>query len=467
MIRNPRRPRLFPNYASGFSPMISPVAVGDNAQVVTAPGLLFSLSMAGLLVVLPRRYAMLPILALVCYMTMGERVVIGGVNFTMVRILLLFGWLRLLARGESGQLRWHTVDKVIIAWAIFRTINYTLVWGTTAALINRLGYAYDIVGAYFLFRFLIRDEQDIYRAIRYLAIFVVPVAILIVIEKATARNVFALLGGVPLIPELRDGVVRCQGPFAHSILAGTFGATTVPLFIGMWMFQRSGRMLAVAGLLASTTIVLMGGSSGPVLAYGAGVAGICAWIIRTRLHLVRWGLCVVLLVLHVFMNSPVWFIIARASVFSGSTGWYRGYLIDMSVRHLDEWWLIGTSRAHQWHYYLADVTNQYLVEGLSGGLITMSLFIALIALSFRSIGLCVRQPERQPESRYFVWTMGAALLSHSISFISVSYFDQNAIVFYFLLASITTLSVAQTRVARLQRPVRRTQPAAIFPIFAS
>ena len=33
------------------------------------------------------------------------------------------------------------------------------------------------------------------------------------------------------------------------------------------------------------------------------------------------------------------------------------------------------------------------------------------------------------------------LIVHAVSFISVSYFDQNAILFYFLLASIATLSV--------------------------
>ena len=225
--------------------MIDPAALGDNAQNITAAGLLFSLAMSGLLVALPRRYAILPIVVLVCYMTMGERIVILGLNFTMVRILLVFGWIRLLLKGEMVRLGWNAVDKLIIAWAIVRTVNYTLVVGSSAALINRLGYAYDIVGAYFLFRYLLRDSDDVCRTLRYLAMFIGPLAVLVITEKITGRNAFALFGGVPLISEIRDGVVRCQGPFSHSILAGTFGATTVPLFVGMWLYRRSSLSLTI------------------------------------------------------------------------------------------------------------------------------------------------------------------------------------------------------------------------------
>src|SRR5688572_33299534 len=107
--------------------MIDPAAVGDNAQIVTAPGLVFSLLMGGLLLVLPRRYALMPIIVLVCYMTMSERVVVMGLNFTMLRILLLFGWLRLMVKAELHRMRWNTVDRLIIAWAIVRTVNYFLV----------------------------------------------------------------------------------------------------------------------------------------------------------------------------------------------------------------------------------------------------------------------------------------------------------------------------------------------------
>lgn len=428
--------------------MIDPAALGDNAQNITAAGLLFSLAMSGLLVALPRRYAILPIVVLVCYMTMGERIVILGLNFTMVRILLVFGWIRLLLKGEMVRLGWNAVDKLIIAWAIVRTVNYTLVVGSSAALINRLGYAYDIVGAYFLFRYLLRDSDDVCRTLRYLAMFIGPLAVLVITEKITGRNAFALFGGVPLISEIRDGVVRCQGPFSHSILAGTFGATTVPLFVGMWLYRRSSLSLTILAVASSTVIVLMGGSSGPVLAYGFGLFALGLWPLRRSMRVIRWGLVLILLTLQFVMNSPVWFIIARASVFSGSTGWFRGFLIDMAIRHIGDWWLIGSNAYASWHFYLADVTNQYLVEGFSGGLLAMSLFISVLALSFGSVGCTANSTHFSYRQKRFAWALGATLLSHAVSFISVSYFDQNAILFYLLLAAIPALRADPLSAAR-------------------
>jgi hypothetical protein len=446
---------------------INPTTVGDNVEFVTPIGLAFTLLMALLLLTLPRRHAIVPVIVLVCYMTMGERIVLGGFNFTMIRVLLFFGWMRLLIKGEMRKVKWGLVDTLIIAWAIIRTVNYTLVWGTTDALVNRLGYAYNIVGAYFLFRFLVRDEEDVFRAIRYLAIAVGPLALIVLNEKLSARNLFAAFGGVPLIPEIRAGVLRCQGPFAHSILAGTFGATTIPLFVGMWLRQRSTLVLAMLAIASSTLIVAMGGSSGPVLAYAFGLLALSLWPLRMNLRPLRWGIVVVLLTLHFVMNSPVWFVIARASVFSGSTGWYRGFLIDMSVRHLDEWWLIGTTSAAKWHFYLADVTNQYLLEGLAAGMPAMLVFIGILAASFRSVGNAVRSKSADPKVRLLAWALGASLVGHAVSFISVSYFDQNVIIFYLLLASIAVVGavpVTASQNHRTKAPARQpVSPLAMWP----
>jgi hypothetical protein len=409
---------------------------------INTVGLLFTLLMCLLLLAVPRRYAMVPVIILVCYMSMGQRVVVGGLNFTMIRILLCCGWLRVIVRGEWTRLSWNAVDKLVIVWTVVRTINYALVWGSTSALINRAGYAYTILGAYFLFRMLIRNADDVQRGLRYLAICIGPLAVLILMEKTTAHNPFAIFGGVPPIPEIRDGVLRCQGPFSHSILAGTFGATCVPLFVGLWLRQTRYAALAVLAVLSSMVLVVMGGSSGPVLAFGLGLLGLGLWPLRNWMRAVRWAMAVVLGILQVAMNAPVWFVIARLSVFSGSTGWFRGFLIDMTFRHFSEWWLIGSNQAPTWHPFLLDVTNQYVAEGLDGGLLSMVLFIAILGYSFRSVGrvACNRDTDRR--LRLFAWSLGAALMGHVVSFISVAYFDQNAIVLYLLLASISVAGVA-------------------------
>jgi hypothetical protein len=424
-----------------------PTAFGGATSSVNTAGLLFTLAMGLLLLAVPRRYALAPVVLLVCYMSMGEGIVVAGLNFTMIRVLLCFGWLRIMMRGERIRLHLTTVDKLVIAWTVVRTVNYALVWSSTSALVNRAGYAFNILGAYFLFRLLIRNEDDVHRGLRYFAACIGPLSILILIEKTTGHNPFSIFGGVPPIPEIRDGVLRCQGPFSHSILAGTFGATSAPLFAGIWLRRKSYAALALMGMLSSAVIVVMGASSGPVLALAFGLLSVALWPLHHRMRLVRWAIVVVLVVLQVAMNAPVWFVIARLSVFSGSTGWFRGFLIDMTVRHFDEWWLIGSNAAPTWHPYLADVTNQYVAEGLDGGLLAMVLFIAILAFSFRAVGRAIRSDRPDRNIKLLVWSLGAALASHTVSLISVTYFDQTFVMFYFLLAVIVVLSKAPTALA--------------------
>ena len=422
----------------------------DGTNFITATGLTFSLAMALCLLLVPRRFAAVPIFILVCFMTMGERILVFGLNFTMLRILLLFGWVRVLARHEYHVPNFGPLDAVVVGWTIVRTVNYTLLWGTTAAFINRLGYAYDIIGAYFLFRFLIRDPKDVTRAIRYLALFVMPLALFMLLEKLTARNVFSVFGGVPFIPEMREGVVRCQGPFSHPILAGTFGATSLPLLIALWWQPRASRLLVVFATLAVLVITATAGSSGPALAAFAGILALCLWAMRAHMRILRWGCLIAVVVLQVVMNSPVWFVLARFSVFSGSTGWFRGFLIDQAVRHINEWWLIGTQSAAAWHPFLIDVTNQYIAEGFCGGIIAMALFIAMLAVAFRSVGRSVRRSHLEMPSKRLAWALGAALFAHAVTFISVTYFDQNFVMLYFLLASVSAVAAAQPVAASTQ-----------------
>ncbi|MBP1741122.1 MAG: hypothetical protein H6Q48_3415, partial [Deltaproteobacteria bacterium] len=87
------------------------------------------------------------------------------------------------------------------------------------------------------------------------------------------------------------------------------------------------------------------------------------------------------------------------------------------------------------------ITNQYVWEGVNGGLITLLLFLLMIGLCFRAVGLTLQKAENHPfEVRILIWSLGASLVSHLMSFFSVSYFDQVVMFWYFLLASISSAS---------------------------
>jgi len=417
--------------------------VTDGTTFINPLGLVFTLLMGLLLLVLPRKYALLPVIALLCYMTMGMRIMVGGLNFPMFRVLLLFGLAREILRREYRSIRLNSIDFAILWCTLASIITFTLLWRSSGAFVNRLGQAYDSIGFYFLFRSVLRSMDDIHRVVKFLAILLVPVAGLVVVEKFTAQNFFSVFGGVPPVDFVRDGVVRCQGPFAHPILAGTFGATLLPLFIGQWVGDKKSRFVPLLGIIASTTITISSGSSGPVLAYLAGGLGLGMWYLRKHMRTIRWGILLTIIGLHVVMKAPVWFLMARVDVFSGSSGWHRANLVDRCIANFGEWWLIGTRSTASWapeEQHLFDVTNQYISMATTGGLLLLVLFIMIIVRCFGGIGRAVRASEEgeQRAQSWQLWALGAALFTHVVSFMSVSYFDQNIVNWYLLLAMIST-----------------------------
>jgi hypothetical protein len=416
----------------------------DGSSFINAPGLIFTIVMGILLVVLPRKYALLPIIALTCYMTMGMRVMVGNLNFTMLRILMLFGWARLVFRGEMKGFRLNTLDKVLIIWSFVGLIAYTILWGSSDAFKYKLGSAYNNLGFYFMFRFLIRDMEELLQGIKLYALLVVPLAGFMIVEKMTGHDSFSIFGGVPPETYIREGTLRCQGPFAHPILAGTFGATLMPLFVGLWQ-QKKNRLIAFGGMVAAAIITMTSASSGPLLACILGLVAIAAWPLRLKMRKIRWGIVACLAALQLVMKAPVWFLLARVDVFNGSTGYHRALLIDRALANLSDWWLVGTQNTWKWASeddHLFDVTNNYILNGADGGLLTMILFIAIVAIAFKGVGRAVVGSDgKKPEAEVrMLWALGAALFAHAVTFISVSYFDQNFVNWYLLLAVIGTLT---------------------------
>jgi len=162
---------------------------------------------------------------------------------------------------------------------------------------------------------------------------------------------------------------------------------------------------------------------------------------------VRWVILIGLVSLHMIMKAPVWFLIGRLAEFTGGTGWHRSELIDTAIRHFNEWWLVGTTYTAHWMSYtsfdpnMADITNQFILEGVNGGIWRMGAFIIIIVLCYSGLGKSNLILKDQPiDLRIFSWSLGAALFTHIMSFLSVSYFDQIIVFWYLLLAMISILS---------------------------
>lgn len=374
-------------------------------------------------------------------MTLGQGIEIGPFSFTVIRMLLAVGVVRIIARGERLAGGINGLDGAMLVWAAWALMSSAFHTELSAALINRAGLVYNSCGIYFLLRVFCQSLDDVVGLCRITAILLVPLAAEMLYESLTRHNLFSMLGRVSESPVVREGRIRAQGPFAHSILAGTIGAVSLPLIIGLWRWRRRA---AVVGIIACLVMVFASASSGPILSGIAALGALWMWHYRHRLRLIRWFGVLGYIGLDLVMQAPAYFLIARIDLTGGSTGWHRARLIQSAFQHFDEWWLGGTDYTRHWmptgvtwspdH---TDITNHYIQMGVIGGLPLMLLFIGVLARGFSFVGQMLQDGTGVPaDFQFVVWALGASLFGHATTFISVSYFDQSFVFLYVTLAAI-------------------------------
>jgi hypothetical protein len=414
---------------------------------MNAYSLLFVVLTAAALAVVPRKWAALPLLVGACYATMDQALELGALHFTASRMLIAVGVLRVMLRGEWPAGGMNTLDRLMSAWAAWALLSTLFHADPGAALVNRLGLVYNACGIYLLVRAFCRSLDDAVDLCGAAAILLLPLAAGMLIESLTRYNLFSILTDNPLIPEIRDGRVRAQGPFAHSILAGSAGACSLPLMLPLW---RTRRKTAVLGVAACSIMVMTSGSSGPILSAAAALFALGFWRFRRHARLMRRLAVLGYLGLDLVMKAPAYYLISRLDLTGSSTSWHRSALIEAALNHLEEWWFAGTDFTRHWMPYgvswsekHADITNHYLRMGVDGGLPLMLLFIALLGAAFSFVGTTIaRNPEAPLPSRLLAWSLGASLFAHAASFISVSYFDQTFVFLYLTLAAIGSVRAA-------------------------
>jgi hypothetical protein len=434
-------------------------------------GIAFFVFTAVALSTLPRQWAALPLLVGACYITFGQVVQVGPFHFTLIRMLVTVGVVRVFLRGERVAGRFNDLDKLMLVWGVWALLSSAFHDDPSAALIFRLGLCFDAFGIYFLLRIFCQSLDDVVRLCRITAILLAPVAIEMLAEKTLAHNFFSVFGGVPNTPEIREGAIRAQGPFAHAILAGTVGAVCLPLMIALWRHHRKQALIGIASCFG---MIFSSGSSGPILSASAAIAALSLWPWRHRMRLFRWLMVLGYFLLALAMKAPPYYLMSRIDLVGGSTGWHRARLIQSAFEHLNEWWFAGTDYTRNWmptgvlwSQEQTDITNHYLHMGVLGGLPLMLLFILILAKGFSFVGETWRQADnRTALTGFMIWAFGASLFAHASTFISVSYFDQSFVFLYLTLAVIASVRSITILQATEELPQEQPVHAGIYPLDA-
>ncbi len=389
--------------------------------------ILITILLAILLFVVPKKYFLLPFILCACFVPADQRVIIFDLDFTPLRVLALVGFFRIILRGERLTFKWNRFDKLVLAWAICGAVIYLIRWADMRALIYKCGVLFDIIGLYWLFRINISSWEDIKLATRVFAVCSLVLAVLVGLEWATGQNPFTVLGRVKTVIR-KGGRYRCQASFPHSIMLGLFWATLAPLFIGL-AGQNKYKLLFWSAAAASIFIVAATASSTPILTLLIVLIILCAYRWRKYTVCAGWGLFASLVALHIVMKAPVWHLISRIGVVGGSTGWHRYILIDKAISHFGEWMFLGCRSTAHWGQGLSDLTNQYVIEGVRGGFVTLALFLVMIYMALRIL-LRLSLQHQQPKQGLLAWCLFVAILGHCVAFLGVSYFGQIMILLY-------------------------------------
>lgn len=395
--------------------------------------------LALLTVLIPRKYFLAPFVLAACFVPTDQRIIVMGLDFTVLRMLVAVGVLRVLLFGEYRRLKLNRIDRLLLMWLLCGAVIYSIQWNTAEAVINRAGILFNAVGLYWLFRQNIRSWDDLKHTLRLFAVGAIILLPFVLIEWSTGSNPFVFLGKV--ITSVRQDKFRCQAAFPHSIMMGLFWAILAPMFLAMARTEKK-KTLYLFAFASSIVIVVASASSTPILVLILAIVAYRAFNWRRYTAAAAVALAAVTTALHIVMNAPVWHLIARINVIGGSTGWHRYNLIDKAIRNFDEWMVIGCRSTDHWGWGLGDVTNQYVLEGVRGGAATLILFVLMIYAVLKTL-VTSSLRYRDPNTQLLTWALFSMMIAHCVGFIGVSYFGQIQVLWYMTLATASLLEEQQ------------------------
>lgn len=377
----------------------------------------------------------IPVVLLIgcCYMTVGQNMIIAGANFPFFRILVILGVLRTRANKPIER---NYFDRLMFAWAIwtfFASFFHEFSPGSGPKFI--FGKIIDLYGSYYIFRRNISDSDDIKHVARWTFFVMFPVAISMIVEQVAYHNVFSVLGGIPVVPAIRDGRIRAQGSFSHPILAGSIGAACFPLAVALW---KDSKLISLISMSVAVVIVIASASSGPIMSIVFASVALGFWHFKHHFSKLKYIALTTYVGLSIVMSRPPYYVMSMIDLTGSSTGYHRAMLIEQSLKYLNEWWLFGTDRTVHWmpnqgriSEYHTDVTNYYLAFGVSAGLPAMLIVITVVLRSASKVGKIANDQTVPKEHRFTIWCVGAMLFANAATSMSVAFFGQATVFFWF------------------------------------
>ena len=109
-----------------------------------------------------------------------------------------------------------------------------------------------------------------------------------------------------------------------------------------------------------------------------------------------------------------------------------------------------------------DLCNQFVVNALTGGLLTLVLYLTIFKRSFRAIGIARKRVQGDRRQEWFVWCFGSALFANVVAHFGINYMAHLSTYFFILLVCISVATRETKRAATV--PTGATNQSDIVPI---
>lgn len=372
---------------------------------------------------------------------------LGTLDISLARIVVTILLLRCLLNARiRAKFKWCSLDWWVTFGAIANLCIALAAWKMPMmkSLENEAGHLIDTYFAYLAARLCLTDYKAIVTSVKWIAIALVPLAMLGVIESYTGWGPYYKL--VKYCPwqqvseptlNIRSGFYRAIGPFSHPILFGAAFAMFLPMVY--WLRHQGGSWRTMSyiiiGILAIGALSSM--SSGPVMML---IFATCFLLLERHKNYVKPILILIAVscvLVQVLSNRTFYHVLASYADPIGGSGWHRAMLLDMAIKHFSEWWLVGYGQQDPgWGAALGmtwtDITNHYLVAGVKYGMLGV---IALCGVLIVSVRMLIRlyKSNRSPLLMSWYWAMGSVIVAFIISFNAFHLFGQANTLFYCIL----------------------------------
>lgn len=428
-----------------------------------------------------RIVTLLPVIFLIyaSFVPQQVRISLADQNFFPWRIvgIVLLPWVfTILAQNRVKFRIWDAFLSLSVFWMVFAFMAY---YGPAQGAVRGLALAIDVAIPYFIARTCIRSPDDL----RITLVAVAPGLCLaglsmfaeVLAARPLVRPAFAsIFGDLPIYEngvvvsttgkygdEMRLGLLRAAGPFAHPILAGMFLASFLPLYVQSGLRRWPFYVGIAASLLGVFSL-----SSGAYLLFIIGIGLIVTDRVQSWTTFLNWRLIVpsiasFLLLVHLASDNGLVKVVSRFTL-DPNTAYFRQLIWKYGTISVEKnpWIGIGFDNYERLRWMVSSVDNQWLLMAIRFGLISPLAMLTAILFVLLYLGRAC-DTATEVDRRMYVGT-AISFFGMSLMGFTVAYFGGFQSWFFILFGAAASLAACSERV---KTPVRRMSPRKVQPAF--